>query len=75
MADYVEAYGALAKPAPTMAEFPMAMASNSQASGYAPRPMSAADLKKPGICVGRGNSHYAPNGPYLEVKSGPLKWP
>ncbi len=75
MADYVEAYGALAKPAPTMAEFPMVMAGNSQASGYAPRPMSAADLKKPGICVGRGNSQYAPNGPYLEVKSGPLKWP
>jgi hypothetical protein len=46
MADYVEAHGALAKPAPATAGFPMAMAGNSQAAGYAPRPMSAADLKR-----------------------------
>ncbi len=61
MADYVKANGALAKPVPTMSEFPMAMAGTSQASGY-PHLMSTADHKKPGICVGRGNSLYAPYG-------------
>jgi predicted phage terminase large subunit-like protein len=73
MADYVEAHGALAKPSSMMAEFPMVMASNSQAFGYAPRPMSAAELKKPGIYAGRGNSNYAPNGPFIEAKAWVVK--
>jgi hypothetical protein len=35
--------------------------------------MSAADHKKPGICVGRGNSHYAPNGPFIRAKAWVVK--
>ena len=59
MADYVEEHGALAKPAPRMTQHPMVVGCNSQAFNYDPRLMSAADLKKPGIGVGRGNSQFA----------------
>jgi hypothetical protein len=57
----------------TTAEIPMVVASNSQWSGYAARPMSAADLKKPSICAGSGNSRFAPSGPFIAVKAWVVK--
>ena len=73
MADYVQDFSARAKPASRMTEIPMVVAGYSQATGFSSRPMSAADLKKPGICVGRGNSQFAPNGPFIQVKAWVVK--
>jgi len=74
-ADWINDNGAsaisLRRPQPMV---PM-VASNidSGAPAYVARTMSAADLKKPGVMAMRSNSHYAPNGPFIQAKAWVVK--
>ena len=72
-ADWIEQHRAIAGQPKASPPVPMVVANNSQ---YSPVTYSNSTTNKPGqpgICAWRGNSNYMPNGPYLKVKSGPLK--
>jgi predicted phage terminase large subunit-like protein len=71
VADFVDQYGALAKPPQSMtSDIPMVVSGNSQWSGWGHRSLPTAKPGERGICAARGNSNYAPNGPYIQVKAG-----
>ena len=47
---------------------PMVVGHNSQFFGFASRNSTTSKPQARGICAWRGNTNYAPNGPYLKVK-------
>jgi len=74
MADFVDQHGALAPPqSMTTTDIPIVASGNSQGSGWGHRSLPNAKPGERGICVARGNSHYAPNGPFIQVKAWVVK--
>ena len=74
MADFVDQHGALAKPPQSMtSDIPIVVSGNSQGSGWGHRSLPNAKPGERGICVARGNSHYAPNGPFIQAKAWVVK--
>jgi predicted phage terminase large subunit-like protein len=74
MADFVDQHGALAKPPQRMTpDIPMVVSGNSQGSGWGHRSLPTAKPGERGICIARGNSHYAPNGPFIQAKAWVVK--
>ena len=74
MADFVDQHGAFAKPPQSMtSDIPMVASGNSQWSGWGHRSLPTAKPGERGICVARGNSHYAPNGPFIQAKAWVVK--
>ena len=73
MPDFVDQYGALAKPRNMTLDIPMVASGNSQWSGWGHRSLPTAKPGERGICVARGNSHYAPNGPFIQAKAWVVK--
>ena len=70
MADFADHHGALAKPPQRMtADIPLVVSGNSQASGWGHRSSTNAKPGERGLCIARGNSHYAPNGPFIQAKA------
>ena len=68
LADWVDQNGAAANgPSSTSPLVPMVVGCNSQISTLGHRTLTTSKPGEPGICVWRGNSHYAPNGPYIKV--------
>jgi predicted phage terminase large subunit-like protein len=52
------------------ASVPMVVGYNSQFSGFDQGKSTTAKPAERGVCVVRGNSYYAPNGPFIKVTSG-----
>ncbi len=74
MADFVDQHGALVKPTQGMtSDIPMVVGCNSQASGWGHRSLTTAKPGDRGICVARGYSQLAPNGPFIEAKAWVVK--
>jgi predicted phage terminase large subunit-like protein len=74
MPDFVDQHGALAKPPHSMTtDIPMVVSGNSQWSGWGRRSLPSAKPGERGICAARGNSHYAPNGPFIQAKAWVVK--
>ena len=74
MADFVDQHGALAKPPQSVtSDIPMVVSGNSQWAGWGHGSLPTAKPGERGICVARGNSHYAPNGPFIQAKAWVVK--
>jgi predicted phage terminase large subunit-like protein len=71
MADWFDQCYPLGRvPRRASAPVPMVVGCNSQFSGFDQGKSASLKPAERGVCVARGNSYYAPNGPFIKVKSG-----